>query len=236
MVMKFIAGLAISVGAGVALQANSRSNQRGVCRPAKAGEPMIPVTIRVHTAASRATDAIKEEFFRTEAATAGEKHHTAAETRELENRLASERSAELAEIRMMVESLDRRNGEMMTGVNQRIDELQNDLPRFIDVKVTSRIREAEDRLRSEFQDEQSKTLDAFLQTLESKVLPRLTVVEQAVGSQGQEIGAMRMRMDSTEEAINRVVHRIERMVDSLAPMVPEYASQHVMEIVQKAVN
>jgi archaellum component FlaC len=145
------------------------------------------------------------------------------------------RSAQLAEIKVMIETLDQRSSEMMSTVNQRIDDLQSHLPRFIDVKVTSRIREVEERLRSEFQDEQSKTLDAFLRTLEQKVLPRLTLVEDAVGAHGAEIGEMRQRIQKTDETLDRVLERIEKVVDSVSLPFSEYANSHVTAIHQKAV-
>jgi len=120
-------------------------------------------------------------------------------------------------------------------VNQRIDDLQSHLPRFIDVKVTSRIREVEERLRTEFQDEQSRTLDAFLKTLDQKVLPRIQLIENAVGAQGAEIGQMRQRIEKTDETLDRVLDRIEKVVDSISMPYPAHSNSHVREIHQKAV-
>jgi DNA-binding transcriptional MerR regulator len=220
---KLITGLAISVGAGLALAA--RAAHKGA-RSAKAGGTLTPVTIRVHTAIPR-----------------NEQTHVEATTHLLENPVAEpvetpaslQRSVELAEIKVMIEALDQRSNEMISTVNQRIDDLQSHLPRFIDVKVTSRIREVEERLRTEFQDEQSKTLDAFLSTLEQKVLPRIALVEQAVGAQGAEIGQMRQRIEKTDEALDRVLERIEQAVDAMVTPFPGYANGHVTEINQKAV-
>ncbi len=221
MVKKIMAGLAISLGAGagIAYTFTNKAKKKGGWHPVKAdgsdtNGSMTPVNIRVHTTAPRNEQARIAESDEPMALTA-----------------APERSAELAEIRVMIESLENRTSEMMTTVNQRIDELQNHLPRFIDVKVTSRIREVEERLRTEFQDEQSRTLVAFLQTLDQKVLPRMSLVEQAVGAQGEEIGRMRQRMEMTDETLGRVLGRIEKVVDSMAPVpVPEYNNSHVMEI------
>ena len=175
---------------------------------------MTPVTIRVHTAVPRNEPQPRTEPDEPRAL-------TTATTAPVVTRAATAltkapaRSAELAEIRVMIETLDQRSGEMMSSVNQRIDELQGHLPRFIDVKVSSRIREVEERLRTEFQDEQSRTLDAFLQTLDQKVLPRISLVEEAVGSQGEEIGKIRQRIEKTDETLDRVLNRIEKVVDSI---------------------
>ena len=223
MVKKFMAGLAISVGAGVALAVTTRATKKGLWYPAKTGGTLTPVTIRVHTTVPR------NEPTGTKVALPD--NHS--ESDELPSSL--QRSAELAEIKVMIVALDQRSNEMMSAVNQRIDELQNHLPRFIDVKVTSRIREVEERLRTEFQDEQSRTLDAFLKTLEQKVLPRLTLVEEAVGSQGVEIGQMRGRIEKTDETLDHVLERIEKVVDSMVSPFPGYANSHVTEIHQKAV-
>jgi hypothetical protein len=222
MVKKIMTGLAISVGAGLALTAATRNHKKtGGWHPATTEGIMTPVTIRVHTALSRTSDSV---------ATANpdaERHEEA---------MALPTSAELAEIRVMIEALDQRSCEMLSTVNQRIDDLQNHLPRFIDVKVTSRIREVEERLRTEFQDEQSRTLDAFLKTLDQKVLPRISMLEEAVGAQGAEIGQMRQRIEKTDDTLDRVLDRIEKVVDSLSSAsFAGYPASHVMEISQKAV-
>jgi hypothetical protein len=229
MVKKLITGFALSLGAGLAIAATTRGGKNKLARwhpaNAEAGGTLTPVTIRVHTAAPR------NEPARAELAPPPPANQAVTEERPE----SLKRSAELAEIRVMIEALDQRSNEMMSTVNQRIDDLQNHLPRFIDVKVSSRIREVEERLRTEFQDEQSKTLDAFLRALEQKVLPRLTLVEKAVGSQGAEIGQMRQRIEKTDETLDRVLERIEKVVDSMAPSFSGYAHSHVTEIHQKAV-
>ena len=228
MVKKIMTGLAISVGAGLALTAKMRGKDKASWRPATNDGTMTPVTIRVHKADPRTQlDRMSDNV------AAG----TAVESDEITVPMRTpERSAELAELRVMIEALDQRSTEMMCTVNQRIDDLQNHLPRFIDVKVTSRIREVEERLRTEFQDEQSRTLDAFLKTLEQKVLPRISMLEEAVGAQSAEIGHMRKRIDKTDETLDRVLDRIEKVVDTKgASQFPGHANSHVMEIHQKAV-
>ena len=227
---KLMTGLAISLGAGLALTVTTRANrkEKGLWHPAKADGTMTPVTVRVHKAVSRAE---REEIARAEP--------QSVETPQREDAMAlsmpPERSAELAELRVMINAIDQRGNEMLSTVNQRIDELQNHLPRFIDIKVTSRMREVEDRLRTEFQDEQSKTLDAFLRTLDQKVLPRIALVEEAVGAQGAEVGMMRQRIEKTDETLDRVLERIEKVVDAIAVPYPGYTNSHVMEIHKKAV-
>jgi hypothetical protein len=233
MVKKFMTGLAISVGAGLALTATTRAGRKvGLWHPAKS-ETLTPVTIRVHTAVPR-----NEHTELTKAsdhvAFVSAQHDAVGF--ESDTQALTVRSAELAELRVMIEALDHRSTEMMSTVNQRIDDLQNHLPRFIDVKVTSRIREVEERLRTEFQDEQSRTLDAFLKTLDSKVLPRIAVVEEAVGAQGAEIGVIRERITKTDQTLDRVLDRLEKVADSIAGPLPGFmSSSHVMEISQKAV-
>lgn len=236
MVKKFVTGLAISVGAGIAIAVTTRATQKGLWHASKSGGTLTPVTIRVHTAV------LRNEPTHTEVALVKTENVASPETAVVVSPVAHnevsgtlQRSAELAEIKVMIEALDQRSGEMMATVNHRIDDLQNHLPRFIDVKVTSRIREVEERLRTEFQDEQSKTLDAFLKTLEQKILPRLSLVEDAVGAQGAEIGQMRKRIEKTDETLDRVLERIERAVDSMMTPFPGYANSYVTEIHQKAV-
>jgi hypothetical protein len=222
MVKKLMTGLAISVGAGLALTFTTRAARKGARKgawhPATHEGSMTPVTIRVNTAVSRKENAAPEDYGESVAPTTTPEH-----------------SVELAEIRVLVDALDNRSHEMLSTINQRIDDLQNQMPRFIDVKVTSRIREVEERLRIEFQDEQGRTLDAFLKTLEQKVLPRIALIEAAVGAQGEEIGCMRERIEKTDDTLDRVLERIEIVVSSMAATsLPGYNS-HVMEINQKAV-
>jgi hypothetical protein len=233
MVKKLITGLAISVGAGLAYTVNNqgKKKEKPAWRPANADGEMKPVTVRVQTAVPRNEPQPRTELDEPRAL-------TTATTAPVVTRAATASpadSAELAEIRVMMDALENRTSELMSSVNQRIDELQGHLPRFIDVKVSSRIREVEERLRTEFQDEQSRTLDAFLQTLDQKVLPRISLVEEAVGSQGEEIGKIRQRIEKTDETLGRVLGRIEKVVDSISvPAGQGYNNSHVMEI-KKAV-
>jgi hypothetical protein len=235
MVKKLVTGLALSVGAGLALSArNSRKGGRAA--------NVTPVTIRVHKAALRpglvkaahpGPQSVEEQTVCVEVEP---NPALAAHAVEVPLSPARDHSTELAELRMMIENIDQRTGEMMSSVSQRIDDLQNHLPRFIDVKVSSRLREVEERLRAEFRDGQSKTFDMFLQTLDSKVLPRLSNVEDAVERQSEEIGRMRSRIDRTDETIASVVARIDRVVDSMAAgSFPGYASSQVYAIDKKAV-
>jgi molecular chaperone GrpE (heat shock protein) len=196
MVKKLMAGLAISIGAGLALMAipaAPRSRKKSGWHPATTDGTMTPVTIRVLPAVPR-----------------GDQNWTGAEPDEpLALTAAPERSAELAEIRVMIGALEQRSTERMATVNQRIDELQDHLPRFIEVKVTSRIREMEERLRKEFQDEQSRTVDAFLLTLDQKVLPRISMLEETIGAQAAEIDRMRKTIEKTDETLEQVLDRSE---------------------------
>jgi hypothetical protein len=235
MVKRMMAGLAISLGAGLALTVTTRNGRKGPWRLAKDTGTLTPVTIRVHPVGVR-TEAASAELVRTSdnvAATASQA--VFVESEEVALTSAPARSAELAEIRVMIDALDQRGTDMMTTVNQRIDDLQNHLPRFIDVKVTSRIREVEERLRMEFQDEQCRTLDAFLKTLDEKILPRITVIEDTVESHGIEISQMRKRIEKTDETLDRVLLRIEKAVDSITVPYNGHGNSHVMEIHQKAV-
>ena len=93
--------------------------------------------------------------------------------------LTPEQTAELAEIRGMIELLEQRSSEMLGGEDQQ----DADLSGFIDASLSSRIQETEERLRAEFQDEQSQTLDVFLKMLDQKVLPRIAKLEAAIGMQ-----------------------------------------------------
>ena len=227
MVKKIMTGLAISVGAGLAVVAtrsngNGNEKQKIGWHPATVDGTMTPLNLRAQKGSQRPADDSAEPTAAPEAAPA------------LPPATSPETLAELAEIRVMIDALDQRTNEMMTTVNQRIDDLQNHLPRFIDVKVTARIREVEDRLRTDFQDEQSRTLDAFLKTLDQKVLPRIQLVEEAISSQGEEIGRMQQRMEKTDETLERVLERLEKVVEAVAPF-PAVANSHVMEIHQKAV-
>jgi hypothetical protein len=233
MVKKIMTGLAISVGAGLALTVTTRGGRKqALWHPATNDGNMKPVTIRVHAASPRAEGM---ELARTADNIASDHQAYMTESDDMALTTNPGRSAELAEIRVMIEALDHRSTEMMSTVNQRIDDLQSHLPRFIDVKVTSRIREVEERLRTEFQDEQSRTLDAFLRTLDQKVLPRIALIEDAVGAQGAEIGQMRARIEKTDQTLDRVLDRIEKVVDSISMPFGGHSNGHVMEIHQKAV-
>jgi len=226
MVKKFMAGLMVSAGAGLAVAATTlaikKERRKRTWGPAKSEGIMTPLTLRVDAPVPR-----------------NEEIHIECEDEPVKMTVSPGASAEVAEMRSALEGIEQRANEMIGAVNQRIDDLQSHLPRFIDIKVTCRLREVEERLRIEFRDEQSRTVDAFLQTLEQKVLPRIAAVEQTLGAQRDELSRMRMHQDKTDARLDAIVEHLEKVMAVITPPpglpLNGHAGSYLTELHQKAV-
>jgi uncharacterized coiled-coil protein SlyX len=192
---KWITGLAVSVGAGLAVTTAAMRARKKARTPGSVDGTMTPINIRTHNLV---------EIPRPQATVTAMPPAGGAVAS-----LPPEYSAEMAEVRVRLNTLDERSNELATTINQRVDDLQSHLPRFIDVKVTSRIRETEDRLRMEIRDEQARTVDAFLQTLDQKLLPRIAMLEETVGMQRAEIAQLKQCIEKTDEMLQRLLGRME---------------------------
>lgn len=133
-------------------------------------------------------------------------------------------AGEIAIMREMVTDLERRNSEQFATIGQRLDELQNHLPRFIDVKVSTRVREMEERIKADVLETRGRTFETFVASVEAKMLSGIAVVERSLAVQSQEIGDLKQRLGRTDQNLSKVLSSVERLTDSGAFQLARFSS------------
>lgn len=127
-------------------------------------------------------------------------------------------------VREMITDLERRNSEQIASIGQRLDELQNHLPRFIDVKVSTRVREMEERIKADVLEARGKTFETFVASIEAKMLNGITVVERSLAAQSQEIGELKQRLGQTDQSLSKVLSTMEKLTESGAFQFARFSS------------
>lgn len=186
MFKKILTGLTISLGVGLLLRAGAKRNQGAAALPSDAPDPLLA-----------RLDAIEARMFAIE-------HAAAAEIP----------AGDCAGIRDIIADLERRNLEQIGALGQRFNELEQHLPRFIDVKVSTRVREMEERIKADIVEARGKTFESVVASIEAKMLAGIAVVERSLTVQSQEIGELKQRLSQTDQNLSKVLATAEKLTES----------------------
>jgi len=106
-------------------------------------------------------------------------------------------------------------------VDERLSDLDVQLPVLIQSTVDVRFREVEQHLQRDFEEAQSRSMAAFVETLQTKVVERISTLETNLAEQSQVIGKLRDTSVRSDENLQKMLAGIERLVDqSNAPHPP----------------
>ena len=98
-------------------------------------------------------------------------------------------------------------------VDERLADLDVQLPALIQSTVDVRFREVEPRLQRDFEEAQSRSMAAFVETLQSQVVERISALETNLAEQSQVIGKLRDASVRSDENLQKMLTGIERLVD-----------------------
>lgn len=101
----------------------------------------------------------------------------------------------------------------MRRVDERLADLDSQLPVLVESTVDVRFQEAERKLQHEFEEAQSRSMAAFVDTLQSKVVDRISTLESNLAEQSQAIGKLRDASQRSDENLQKMLAGIERLVD-----------------------
>jgi uncharacterized coiled-coil protein SlyX len=194
--------LAISFGGGLALGAGMRLTQGPTKTRRETGVDLGPLLSRIQTVESRIVEMEAEAPRVSPAAGAPATPHFPEKTlAAFESRLAEQ----LVDVQQM-------RGEIRR-VDQRLGELDSKLPVIIQSTVDVRFHEVERKLQQDFEHAQSRSVAAFVETLQSKVVERITTLETNLAEQSQAIGKLRDTSLRTDQSLQKMLIGIERLVD-----------------------
>jgi uncharacterized coiled-coil protein SlyX len=222
--------LALSFGGGIALGAGIRLTQG----PAKSrrGEPGVegvnldPLLARLKSVESRI---VNMETGRAEPAAVKPIPSVIPEKLAIfESRLAGQLT-DLERLRGHVRRVDERlielDSQLPVIVQSTVDvrfqeaerklqhELDSQLPVIVQSTVDVKFQEAERKLQHEFEEAQSRSMTAFVDTLQTKVVERISTLETNLAEQSQAIGKLRDTSLRSDENLQKMLAGIERLVD-----------------------
>ncbi|PYT31786.1 MAG: hypothetical protein DMG57_03930 [Acidobacteria bacterium] len=118
-----------------------------------------------------------------------------------------------------VSEVERLRNQVRT-VDQRVNELDSHLPVIVQSTVEVRFHEVETRLQQEFEQAQSRSMEAFVSTLQDKVVDRISTLEFNLAEQSHAIGSLRDASLKTDENLQKMLVGIERLVDQTRTPAP----------------
>ncbi len=239
--------LALSFGGGLALGAGIRLTQGSAksrrSEPGVEGVDLDPLLARLKSVESRIVDM---ETVRVEPAAAKPVPSVIPEKLAVfESRLAGQLT-DLERLRGQVRRVDERvielDSQLPVIVQSTVDvrfqeaerklqhELTSHLPVIVQSTVDVRFQEAERKLKHEFEEAQSRSMTAFVETLQTKVVERISTLETNLAEQFQAIGKLRDASVRSDENLQKMLAGIERLVDQSripqAPPAPAAAPPH----------
>jgi len=199
--------LAISFGGGLALGAGMRLTQGPVKSRREPGVDLDPLLARLKSVESRI---VRMETTAPASAAPAEPSPVVEKTlAAFESRLAAQ-----------FNDVQHLRGEIRS-VDQRLVAMDAQLPVIIQSTVDVRFREAERKLQQDFEEAQSRSMAAFVDTLQTRVVERISTLESNLAEQSNAIGKLRDTSLRTDENLQKMVAGIERLVDqSRAPQPP----------------
>jgi uncharacterized coiled-coil protein SlyX len=130
---------------------------------------------------------------------------------ELENRLLSletESPEAVGSVRTQVDS----EGPQIDVVSQTALRLRGELREWLDESVTVRMAEVETRLRTESERGQRQMLDAFAESVQTRVIQRISRLEEEVASQSAAMSDLRECSLRTERSVHKLLGGLDRLI------------------------
>jgi len=118
----------------------------------------------------------------------------------------------------------------ITRLSGRGDRLQPDLDQWISHEIRRQISSAEGVLQATVEEAQKETLDAFVDSVQKRVIVRIARIEQEIARQAGVMGELRDSSVQTERSMQRLLSSLDRLVEARsaklaapveAPRVPE---------------
>ncbi len=130
-----------------------------------------------------------------------------------ENRLAEiERSCTSSgpeALKEWIQSVDHRCATEIASLGERLTGFERHIPALINTAVDSRMADAETRIKTEIGEVHKLTLNALLDTVETRVAQGITHVEASLSAQSREIAELSQRMNQTDANLVRILAVVE---------------------------
>jgi chromosome segregation ATPase len=122
-------------------------------------------------------------------------------------------AAEVSALRAQLDTGDRQ----IQALSETSQRLRGELKDWIDESVTARMAEVETRLKSESERGQKQMLDAFAESVQTRVVQRISKLEEEVAGQSAAMGELREYSLRTEQSMQRLLGGLDRLIVKNAP-------------------
>jgi uncharacterized coiled-coil protein SlyX len=95
--------------------------------------------------------------------------------------------------------------------------LRGELKEWIDESVTARLAELETRLRSDSERGQKQMLDAFAESVQTRMVQRISGLEEEVAAQSAAMSELREYSLRTEQSMQKLLGGLDRLIVKNAP-------------------
>jgi hypothetical protein len=134
---------------------------------------------------------------------------------ELEDQVRSQ-GTELAALRAQILQIDRGHATQMDELSQTVSGLEHRIPELIDESIRPRFEALHERVQREMQETASQTLELFADRIQSRVVEKISAIENDLGRQSQAINALRDSSLKTDESMQKLLAGVESLADKIS--------------------
>src|SRR6266851_10228619 len=107
----------------------------------------------------------------------------------------------------------------MTELGRKVEHLETRLPQIVEANVGTRFDDIELKLQKNFEEAQNRSMDSFVQTIQTKVVLRISTLETSLLEQSAAIGKLREASTKTDQNLQKMLAGIERLCDQSRPSI-----------------
>lgn len=125
--------------------------------------------------------------------------------------IVSSQNEEIASLRETIERIEARNAEQVEAFAKKLALVEEQVPAHIEAAVDARIADLEHKLRGEFEEIHHRTVDAFAENIEKRVVDRIRSLESSLAEQSQSIAVLREKSLHTDDNLQRLLDAVEKL-------------------------
>jgi tetratricopeptide (TPR) repeat protein len=122
---------------------------------------------------------------------------------------------ELRQLREELLSADQRGYEQLAAFTQALEDLKLAIPSLIDESVNTRFLEIEDTFHRNVKEIHSRSIDAFTQSVQSKIGQRIAALETNLSVHIEAMGQLREHYLKTDRNVQRLMTGLDRLTAEL---------------------
>lgn len=225
MIKSLLKTLAISFGGGLALGAGIKLGQGPAKERGSAEVDLNPLLDRLDDVEDRIVKVESTVLSRDNGAPAAAAFDAVAAGAGLVESALAEQSVklesharEMTSLRHEMQMVDRRRADQMTELGRKVEHLETRLPQIVEANAGARFEEIERKLQKNFEEAQGRSMDSFVQTIQTRVVQRISTLETSLLEQSEAIGKLREASTKTDLNLQKMLAGIERLCDQSRPL------------------